>query len=97
MAQKPDATTANTLVIDSEAEGGIRMEHTTMTFETVKHLLRTDKRLAKHDKERCRLYAKMFLGSGLFGHAGSLEEYETFGKHNKAPVPASTFKSQRLL
>lgn len=93
----PDTNTANTLVIDSESEGGIRMEHTTMTFDTVKHLLRSDKRLIKHDKERCRLYAKMFLGSGLFGHAGSLEEYETFGKHNKAPVPASTFKSQRLL
>lgn len=95
-AWQPGAA-VNTLIIDSESEGGIRMEHTDVTFDAVKQQLRSDKRLAKHDKERCRLYAQMFLGGGLFGHAGSLEEYETFGKHNKAPVPASTFKSQRLI
>lgn len=93
---QPDSL-PNTLIIDSESEGGIRMEHTDVTFEAVKQKLRTDKRLAKHDKERCRLYAQMFLSGGLFGHAGSLEEYETFGKYNKAPVPAATFSSHRLL
>mgnify|MGYP000868055489 FL=1 len=73
------------------------MESTDVTFETVKNALRGDKRLAKHDKDRCRLYAQMFLGSGLFGHSGSLEEYETFGKRGKAPIPAATFKSHRLI
>lgn len=90
-------TAANTLVIDADSEGGIRMESTDVTFETVKNALRGDKRLAKHDKDRCRLYAQMFLGSGLFGHSGSLEEYETFGKRGKAPIPAATFKSHRLI
>lgn len=93
---QPDSE-PNTLIIDSEAEGGIRMENTLVTFESIKQKLRSDKRLAKHDKDRCRLYAQMFLYSGLFGGGGTLDEYETFGKYKKAPLPAATFKSHRLL
>lgn len=90
-------TQVNTLVIDSDAEGGIRMETTDASLESVKYMLRTDKRLLKRDKERCRLYALMFLSGGLFGINGTPEEYESLGKHGKAPVPAAAFKSHRLI
>lgn len=87
----------NTLVIDSDSEGGIRMQYTDASLWAVKQMLRSDKRLLKRDKERCRLYAQMFLAGGLFGINGTLEEYETFGNNNKAPVPASVYKKQRLI
>lgn len=87
----------NTLVLDSDKEGGIRMETTDACFQAIKTQLKTDRRLLKKTKERCRLYAQLFLYAGISQASGSLEEYEQFGDAGKAPVPAHSFKNRTFL
>lgn len=87
----------NTLVMDDEGEGGVRMTDTDASFEAVKHQLKSDKRLSRKVKERCRLYAQLFLYAGISQSSGSLEEYEQFGKNGKAPAPAHSFRPKSFL
>jgi para-nitrobenzyl esterase len=87
----------NTLVIDAKGSGGIRMEHTDARVSSIKRTLRDDPRLSRNIKERCRLYAQLFLGEGLFGTHGTDAEYQTYGKAGKAPVPFQAFTRKPLL
>ncbi len=93
---QPSANTfqgKNTLILDAENSGGVRMDTTDSSYEAMKKRLRTDKRLLKNAKERCRLYAQLFLFPGIAHASGSQEEYEQFGENGVAPVPAKTFKT----
>lgn len=66
-----------TLILDTEADGGIRMANTNKTIDSVKQALQIDDSF-DHPRERCELYSllfyKRFPGSELWQQ----DEYEKF-------------------
>jgi para-nitrobenzyl esterase len=88
---------ANTLVIDAEGSGGIRMEATDCSFEAIKSRLLEDRRLARKARDRLRLYVRMFMGSGLFGHHGSIGEYDAMARSSGLSLPYTAFSRKPLV
>lgn len=79
-----------TLIFDSEADGGIRMETLCITVDDLKQRLFTDK--TQSVSQKCSLYARAFIWSPLFHRWGSANEYLAIKVGDQYLPPASQFR-----
>lgn len=79
-----------TLIFDSEADGGIRIETLCITVGDLKQRLFTDN--TKSVNEKCSLYARAFIWSPLFHRWGSTKEYLAIKVGEQFLPPISQFR-----
>lgn len=81
----------DSLVIDSPAGGGLRMERLRADVCSLKEALRRSRDVATSTM-RCRIYARAFLWSPLFARYGSRDEYAKWCGEFGCDAPAHTFR-----
>jgi para-nitrobenzyl esterase len=84
-AQLPDS-----LIFDTQAGGGVRMESIREDAEGIKRALFSDASL--NSSLRCQIYARVFVWNPLFMGLGSSAEYERWCRELDCKVPAATFR-----
>jgi para-nitrobenzyl esterase len=87
--RRGDAPTAESLVIDSPRDGGLRMQRAKETVEAIKQSLRAS---ALPAALRCRVYARTFLWTPLFADHGSTAEYERWCRELHVESPAEAHR-----
>jgi len=81
----------DTLVLDTPAEGGVRMMAIRQGIDALKKALRESPEIVS-GTTRCRIYARVFLWAPLFVGHGSEAEYAEWCKAFGCLEPASTFR-----
>lgn len=84
-------TGAETLLIDSPAGGGLRMDAVRQDIASIKQSLRLSPQFMS-GASRCRTYARVFLWSPLFAGHGSEKEYAKLAGEVRCAHPASAFR-----
>ncbi len=92
-ARKPGSG-PDSLVFDSEADGGIRMETLRRDLASLKAFLK-ETPLVRSGEQRCQIYARTFLWSPLLSGHGSTAEYADWSRQFNCSQPAQAFKPQR--
>jgi para-nitrobenzyl esterase len=81
----------DSLVIDSPAGGGLRMEMLRADVCSIKEALRRSRDVSS-GMTRCRLYARAFLWSPMFVRHGSCGEYAQWCEEFGCSAPANVFR-----
>ncbi|WP_338834231.1 carboxylesterase/lipase family protein [Bradyrhizobium septentrionale] len=81
----------DSLVIDSPAGGGLRMEMLRADVSSIKAGLRRSADVSS-GTARCRIYARAFLWCPMFVQHGSLDEYDQWCEEFSCNTPAHVFR-----
>ena len=89
-----DGKGPDSLVFDTEADGGIRMAALRADIAGLKAFLQQTDR-ARSGRQRCQIYARTFLWSPILSGHGSPDEYADWCRRFGCSEPAEAFRPQR--
>jgi para-nitrobenzyl esterase len=90
-SRRADAPAAESLLIDSPGDGGLRMQPAKETVAAIKQSVRDG---SLPPALRCRVYARTFLWTPLFEDHGSTAEYERWCRELGVDSPAEAHRPQ---